>query len=324
MHRKNGHKYGGAVRRGKAAMLRAWMSKILDVLDMAAPSLLLRLFYVSAASGPLRERFIDYGSREAAPAPKAENGYEAQRKRIGGTAGALLDSVAAVRVPHAWFNHFYVLSLLVSCFWASQILSDGSFFEWLATREVVARSASMSLDQAMLAWAMMTFQAGRRLYECLDNHKPSASKMWVGHWAAGLAFYAAMGVAVWIEASLRSLHIDPPSLRTFVGLPIFVLASGIQHDVHDHLASMKKYSLPKHPMFATCICPHYLAECFIYLSLAIVAAPQGHILNWTIVSGLMFVGINLGVTAKGTRLWYARKFNDERIMLKACMIPGIF
>jgi 3-oxo-5-alpha-steroid 4-dehydrogenase 3 len=302
---------------------------------------------------PLRDRFIVYGSREIAPAPRSEEEYNQAPLQLPEQVHNLLNRAAKIRVPHAWFSHFYALSLMISCFWAQQILSDGRAFELFAVWEAAERRTSMTLDQAMLAWAMMTFQAGRRLYECLDNYKPSASRMWLGHWLAGLAFYAAMGLAVWIEASrtspkvraeqngvpmlmlasaailmstkptLRSLHIDPPSLRTFIGLPIFVLASGIQHDIHSYLAALKKYSLPQHPMFAACICPHYLCECFIYLSLAIIAAPMGTWLNWTILSGLIFVSINLGITAKGTRKWYARKFKDERIMFKACMIPGI-
>lgn len=165
----------------------------------------------------------------------------------------------------------------------------------------------------MLPWALL---CGSKLRVCLSASRQCKDD-------ETILTLASAAVLMSTKPTVRSLHIDPPSLRTFVGLPIFVFASGIQHDIHSYLASLKKYSLPQHPMFANCICPHYLCECFIYLSLAIIAAPTGAWLNWTILSGLVFVSINLGVTAKGTRKWYARKFKDERIMFKACMIPGI-
>lgn len=156
---------------------------------------------------PLRDRFVVYGSREIAPAPRSEDEDEQAPAQLPEQVQSLLNHAAKIRVPHAWFSHFYALSLVISCFWAQQVLSDGKFFELFAVWEAAERKVSMTLDQAMLAWAMMAFQAGRRLYECLDNYKPTSSRMWVGHWLVGLAFYAAMGLAVWVEASRMSLSV---------------------------------------------------------------------------------------------------------------------
>ena len=78
-------------------------------------------------------------------------------------------------------------------------------------------------------------------------------------------------------------------MRTFLGILLFILASGFQHDCHAYLASLKTrkpsptsapaspnpssatastYKLPEHPAFAYLIAPHYTAECLIYLALA--------------------------------------------------------
>lgn len=118
--------------------------------------------------------------------------------------------------------------------------------------------------------------------------------------------------------------VGKPSIKTIIAFPLFVVASGIQHDCHEYLASLKKYTLPEHPIFHPLLCPHYTCECLIYLSLAIVAAPNGQILNKTIVTALAFVAINLGVTAETTREWYVQKFGEEKLKGRWRMIPLLY
>lgn len=127
-----------------------------------------------------------------------------------------------------------------------------------------------------------------------------------------------------------------PNVRTFIGMLIFILSSGFQHDCHEYLASLKdskknektaprsQYRLPDHPAWNICLTPHYLAECLIYYSLAIVAAPAGEYLNWTFVCAMVFVAVNLGVTAYGTKKWYEQKFGPEAVKGRARMIPYVF
>lgn len=129
-------------------------------------------------------------------------------------------------------------------------------------------------------------------------------------------------------ASLQSFDLSAlvnlsltPSIRSLLFVPIFLLASGIQHDAHAYLASLRKYSLPTHPMFQLLVCPHYTAECIIYLSMALLGAHSQQWLNWTISSALMFVTINLGVTAKGTKQWYAQKYGVDAVRRRYIMVP---
>jgi 3-oxo-5-alpha-steroid 4-dehydrogenase 3 len=119
---------------------------------------------------------------------------------------------------------------------------------------------------------------------------------------------------------------------------MFMLASGLQHDVHTYLASLKKssstsssspssktqYSLPVHAAFGLSLTPHYFAECVIYLSLSILTAPSGSWLNGTVFCAFIFTAVNLGVTADGTREWYRKRFGAEKIGNAARMIPGIW
>ena len=82
--------------------------------------------------------------------------------------------------------------------------------------------------------------------------------------------------------------------------------------------------MPTYPVFQRIVCPHYTAECAIYTSLAILAAPQGEVANKTILAGLVFVVINLGVSAQISKDWYEGKFGKESMQNKWRMIPFIY
>ena len=120
--------------------------------------------------------------------------------------------------------------------------------------------------------------------------------------------------------TLTALSFHAPTLRTTISVLLFILASGIQHDCHTYLAYLRasksedgkhregEYKVPEHPAFHSLISPHYTAECVIYLALALVAAPQGSWVNGTLGCALVWVGVNLGVTAYGTKEWWVKIF----------------
>lgn len=130
--------------------------------------------------------------------------------------------------------------------------------------------------------------------------------------------------------------VKPPSIKSFIGIMLFAFASGFQHDCHAYLASLKTgkepfgrratadYKLPEHPAFNISITPHYFAECLIYVALAIAAAPPGRWLNRTLFCAFVFVTVNLGVTASGTKRWYEQRFGAQAVQGKSAMIPMIF
>jgi len=132
--------------------------------------------------------------------------------------------------------------------------------------------------------------------------------------------------------SIADLAVSTPDLRSVVSVALFFLASGMQYSCHAHLASLKKtsskegggYQLPQHPAFARIVAPHYTAECGLYLALAIFAAPHGAWVNWTLMCALVFVGVNLGVTANGTKAWYESKFGKKAVEGKWRIIPFVF
>ncbi|KAK4554862.1 hypothetical protein LTR86_008010 [Recurvomyces mirabilis] len=243
----------------------------------------------------------------------------------------------------------------------------------------------MTYRQIILTWLLLLLQGSRRLYESLEFSRPSKSRMWIGHWMIGIGFYMATSIAIWIEgiplalakeantrpaqqqqtdkkvfaAAIQSHNfnglkptdfaLSGPNLYTFLGLLLFILASGFQHDIHAYLASLRPsassstpstastsnksnnttektgpYTLPTHPAFSTLISPHYTAECLIYLSLTLIATPPNAWVNWTMFSAFVFVVVNLGVTANGTREWYARQFGPKAMEGKWRMVPFVF
>ena len=141
-----------------------------------------------------------------------------------------------------------------------------------------------------------------------------------------LGFYLLSHTEVILSASSMSdfFGFAPPSIRTMIFLPVFLVASGVQNDCHRYLASLSKYTLPEHPIFMDITCPHYTAECLIYLSLAFLGAPQGAIINKTIFTALLFCATNLGATADSTKRWYVEKFGAEKVSGRWRMVPGVW
>lgn len=112
---------------------------------------------------------------------------------------SLIEVAASFQVPHSWFTHYYIVSVASSCFWAVQILTQGRVFSLFAAYSPNLTTGTMTANQVLLAWLLMAFQGTRRLYESLALSKRSQSEMWIGVWALGIAYYIAIGIAVWIE-----------------------------------------------------------------------------------------------------------------------------
>jgi 3-oxo-5-alpha-steroid 4-dehydrogenase 3 / polyprenol reductase len=113
-------------------------------------------------------------------------------------------------------------------------------------------------------------------------------------------------------------------VKIVIGTPLFFLAWVGQYRCHVHLAGLKKYSLPDEGLFRYFVSPHYTCEFFLYVALSIVTAPEGKVMNRTVLSSLLFVLAGLGVTADRTKQWYINKFGAERVAKKWRMIPFIF
>ncbi|KAF2757834.1 hypothetical protein EJ05DRAFT_464717 [Pseudovirgaria hyperparasitica] len=296
----------------------------------------------------LRNRLLAYGPRSSVVPP-----IDASSNRANHYI-AILDRLAAYRVPHNYFTHFYIVSVVGSLVWAQQLLTQGSIFNNIAQHaSLSSRRPAMSFESIVLAWMLLCVQGSRRLYESLVFSRSSKSTMWVGHWALGLLFYVGIGLAIWIEgiptmiqeerfhhlqhdkqmsgAGRSITYVITPSGRNVVFIPLFLLASGLQYVTHKYLYSLPRYpgssvvyTRPTHPTFSMSVTPHYFFEVLIYTSLTILSAPRGNVVNWTVACGLVFVTVNLGVTAIGTRQFWICTWGQESVRGKANMIPLIW
>lgn len=171
------------------------------------PALLCKCFFTLGAATSIagtlipsfRRQVMNYGPRATPTAPRAEDAAEHPKTTLVG----ILDRIAYFQVPHTWFIHYYIVSVLSSIFWALQILAHGKVFNFLAFYHQPSNAGGMTVNQLFLAWTFMAFQGSRRLYECITLTKSSQSKMWVGVWLLGMAYYIFMGVSIWIEASRK-------------------------------------------------------------------------------------------------------------------------
>jgi 3-oxo-5-alpha-steroid 4-dehydrogenase 3 len=146
---------------------------------------------------------MPYGSR----ATSAETPQSPGNSWIQG----LLNAIAGWKVPHSFFVHFYIVSVLSSAVWGFQLATRGAWFRALASTldESKLDGPSMTFDRLLLCWTLLAVQGIRRLLECRALAKPSESKMWVGHWLFGLVYYLSMGIAIWIEGTGMSRDLDP-------------------------------------------------------------------------------------------------------------------
>ncbi|PSR93960.1 hypothetical protein BD289DRAFT_459545 [Coniella lustricola] len=267
-----------------------------------------------------RKLLLSYGPR------RSQDEIEEITKSSNETATAL------GQVPHSWFFTYYAFYSLCAAFWTTQYFQERNRSNLLRAMaqtqlEMAPASSTTTGTQLALVWVMMMLQAVRRLYECFVVMKPSKSTMWFLHWVMGLGFYFGISMAIWVESSASPSAADfttETTMKAAVALPLFAYGWFMQYHCHRNLAKLKKYSLPDQGLFCYLVCPHYACECLIYSSLAIAAAPTGRWCNQTLLSGAIFVVVNLGVTALGTRTWYAERFGMEKVASKWIMIPFLY
>ena len=114
----------------------------------------------------------------------------------------LFDRLITYPLPRTYFIHFYLFSVISSLFWAYQIHTRGSVLQFIAEfGSPRTKEASMSVEQVVLTWSLMTAQGLRRLIETIALERTSASTMQLSHYVVGFLHYLGVGIAVWIEGS---------------------------------------------------------------------------------------------------------------------------
>ena len=81
----------------------------------------------------LRSRFLTYGPRATSGSISTRSAPPRAQDPSTENKG-FLDYLATWQVPHSYFTHFYVASVLSSVFWVAQLLSRGVVFQAIASR----------------------------------------------------------------------------------------------------------------------------------------------------------------------------------------------
>src|SRR5438477_12459179 len=79
---------------------------------------------IGSAISPFRDTFLSYGPRTIQRVSQPSS----QSSQNKGQLESLLRWGSKLKVPHTWFLHFYVVSVLSSLFWAHQLLTHGIAF----------------------------------------------------------------------------------------------------------------------------------------------------------------------------------------------------
>ncbi|KAI0439577.1 hypothetical protein F4803DRAFT_564389 [Xylaria telfairii] len=308
-----------------------------------SPAQICQLFYIMSAAVVLAvaavpdtvQRLLTrYGARSSHHTSDSKSLKDTVPELDNSNGGPLFAVVARLtrvgQIPHSWFIHFYILSISCTIFWAIQFITNGTVLNLIVKNQLAKCTSSMTMSQVVLVWFLMGLQGARRLYEHLAILRSSSSSMWITHWLLGSGFYLCTSVSIWVEGSGAIQCSGPscpgirfPPLKSVVASSVFLIAWLMQYRCHRHLAGLKKYSLPDKGLFRYLVCPHYTCECLLYLSMAVLAAPEDQLYNRTLVCACIFVSTNLGVTANGTKIWYSEKFG-KGVQGKWKMIPIVF
>lgn len=216
--------------------------------------------------------------------------------------------------------------------------SKNLFSENTATDMVLLAVSNASMLRAIILSGLVVFHLGRRLLECLFVHSFSPRSISLYNVLLMWAFYVAMPIALIVDAALEFTRgtlnptYAPYSIKTIVSLgcaiEIYIVGSVMQYAAHKILAEgrnaqtgaiKKRYIVPTDGPFEYISSPHYLAECFIYLSFAIVS-------GGTIVSLLIFtfVLITMVSQAAKTHAWYKANFSAQKLGKRKILIPFIW
>jgi len=224
--------------------------------------------------------------------------------------------------------------------------------DFLATR---SRSRSHVTPEAItLALSLMTIQVWRRMYECFYINAPSKAKMNVLHYICGYLHYACVGLGIVSHAPglirPHSIHMQPSgsgdtgggwksikwvhiqlsltniSMTQIGAAALFIWAWKHQFIAHKIFARTKRqamsnpeggqYGVPRGDWFEYVSCPHYAAECLLYISLALVLGTD----HTTGLFIAVWVVSNQVIVAILSHQWYKRNFPNYT---KKAIIPFV-
>jgi len=267
-----------------------------------------------------------------------------------GTESASNPLVKLTQIPKSYFTHFYVyavllhtvlLYLVLNVYLIGVELPDWMLhgLDWVATKDR-ARS-KVTPESVLLALVLMTAQVWCRMYECAYVNGPSKAKINLVHYLTGYLHYTCVGLGIvshapgllrphslhfeGVHQSIKWIHIQLQwtnlSVAQIAGACIFVWAMKHQRIAHKILARTKRnsasgYGVPSGDWFDLVSCPHYAAECLLYISLVVVLGLD----HTTGILICVWVVSNQVLVALMSHQWYKQNFPNYS---KKAIVPYI-
>ena len=263
-----------------------------------------------------------------------------RRRGQGGIVGVMM-SVVMTRVPHRWFQHFYVVGVCANAWTVSS----------------AAKRARGRAEDAYVVYALVLFQVHlcRRLYESVFvSVYSSCARMHVAAYVLGLAYYACASRS-WASAlggggggavvTPVVPHLASAALAV-CGTVLFIIGNVNQHRCHVILANLRRgkrsrdapsvrsYAIPRGGWFERFSCAHYTAEIVLYVGLLLIVVPS-HVYITTrgdyvdtfrnIRAPILLVCAvvaNLAVAARAHHEWYLANFPSTYPSHRTALFPS--
>ncbi|KAL8587624.1 hypothetical protein ACOMHN_045313 [Nucella lapillus] len=235
-------------------------------------------------------------------------------------------------VPKRWFQHFYMLGILVNSLvlfllYRKLYMREGEWPVFLTSflEQLQHPAGSTGLTNAvpvLLTLTLELLQVMRRCYETFFvNNFSKHATMTLLHYILGLVFYLSISMCALTGTDFRYLHV-PDAVSAMDGIAyavavvVFLSASLVQHQSFRILAALRTsdkdtqskmkstYLLPRGGLFDLVSCPHFLAEIVVYFSFCIIFRFQ----NFVLISLFIFILVNQVLAALLNHQWYCQNF----------------
>ena len=258
--------------------------------------------------------------------------------------------IQVLQVPKSGFGHFYIYSSILQSallYLVLHVYLFGielpnwmiHFLDFVATD---SRSrAKVTPESIVIALTLMALQSMRRMYECYYVNAPSKAQISLFHYLVGYIHYTCVGFGIISHApglqkphnilfegqhqSIKWVHIQLQltnvSVVDWLAIGFFLWAWKHQFVAHKILARTKKqslsgYGLPHGDWFNYLSCPHYTAECLLYLSVQVIFGLEHT--TWILVC--IWVLSNQLIVSIMSHQWYVENFPNYT---RKALIPYI-
>lgn len=208
---------------------------------------------------------------------------------------------------------------------------DGQDAWWLVAKDkfthfyaigTVLMLINCLLQPSPLKLTLLTVQLARRWWESVRMRRSGqASKMHLMHYLLGISYYLVLALGLSVVGQQPKVG---PSM--VAGISLICLASIVQNRVHWYLYGLRSrkgkddskvyQKIPQSGLFfyRWILCPHYLAEIIVYFGVWLADG------SWLMALNLVFVTLNLSVTAYYTKKWYIGTIEPTK---RSALIPGV-